>query len=47
MPPMPKFGQSLLVNPDPLRGEVLGLINAVDDVLIQPFAPTVRLYRSM
>ena len=39
MPPMPMFGRSFVLNPEPLRGEVLSLLDAFDDVLVEPFMP--------
>jgi hypothetical protein len=30
---------TVVVSPEPLCGEVLGLLNAVDDVIIPPFMP--------
>ena len=29
----------VVVSPEPLRGEVLGLLDSIDDVLVQPFVP--------
>jgi len=34
---MPILGRSLLLGPEPFRGEVLCLLDAFDDMLVQPF----------